>query len=211
MYLQVFDDMTQCNEQEVRRLLPLVCSQRREKALRFKFLQGQYACLKAYEMLTQCLRQETNPQKSSLTLDLSADWNGNFVYNEHGKPFFQNIKDGNRIAGLDFSISHCKNGIAVAVDTHSIGLDIESFHQAEDSLLRYTMNKEEIDSIKSAVNPSMAFTALWTRKEAVLKLEGTGIVNDLHHVLCDDKYEIKTIVNENRQYAYSVATYLKIR
>lgn len=210
MYLQVFDDMTQCTEQEVSKLLPLVSPQRRENALRFKFLQGQYACLKAYELLTRGVRQILSQNPSEKLKQLSA-WNGNFVYNEHGKPFFQNKKDGNRIAGLDFSISHCKNGIAVAVDERSIGLDIESFHQAEDSLLRYTMNKEEIDSIKSAVNPSMAFTALWTRKEAVLKLEGTGIVNDLHHVLCDDKYEIKTIVNENRQYAYSVATYLKIR
>lgn len=210
MYLQVFDDMTQCTEQEVSKLLPLVSPQRRENALRFKFLQDQYACLKAYELLTQGVRQILSQNPSEKLKQLSA-WNGNFVYNEHGKPFFQNKKDGNRIAGLDFSISHCKNGIAVALDERSIGLDIESFHQAEDSLLRYTMNKEEIDSIKSSDNPSMAFTALWTRKEAVLKLEGTGLVNDLHHVLCDDHYEIKTIVNENRQYAYSVATYLKIR
>lgn len=210
MYLQVFDDMTQCTEQEVSKLLPLVSPQRRENALRFKFLQGQYACLKAYELLTQGVRQILSQNPSEKLKQLSA-WNGNFVYNEHGKPFFQNKKDGNRIAGLDFSISHCKNGIAVALDERSIGLDIESFHHAEDSLLRYTMNKEEIDNIKSSDNPSMAFTALWTRKEAVLKLEGTGLVNDLHHVLYCDHYEIKTIVNENRQYAYSVATYLKIR
>lgn len=210
MYLQVFDDMTQCTEQEVSKLLPLVPPQRRENALRFKFLQGQYACLKAYELLTQGVRQILSQNPSEKLKQLSA-WNGNFVYNEHGKPFFQNQSDLQRIPNVDFNLSHSKNGIAVAINDQPVGIDIESFHHIDLPLIRRTMNDDEISEINRSANPSQAFIQLWTRKEAVLKLEGTGLVNDLHHVLCDDKYEIKTIVNENRQYAYSVATYLKIR
>ena len=55
MLYQIFDDMTQCSEQEVARLLPLVSAQRREQALRFTHLFGQYCCLKSYEMLQQLL------------------------------------------------------------------------------------------------------------------------------------------------------------
>ena len=45
MLYRIFDDMTQCSEQEVARLLPLVSDQRREQALRYKHTFGQYCCL----------------------------------------------------------------------------------------------------------------------------------------------------------------------
>lgn len=209
MYLQVFDDMTQCTEQEVSKLLPLVSPQRRENALRFKFLQGQYACLKAYEMLTQGVRQILSQNLSENLNQLSA-WNGNFVYNEHEKPFFQNKSDGQRIPNVDFNLSHCKNGIAVAINDQPVGVDIESFHNIDSPLIKRTMNEAEIQQINGSDNPTMVFTQLWTRKEAVLKLLGTGLVDNLHDVLndCQHKYQIDTMVDEQKQYACSVATYL---
>ena len=44
--IQIFDDMTQVTEAEVRRMLPLVNIQRRDEALRYKHLFGQFCCLK---------------------------------------------------------------------------------------------------------------------------------------------------------------------
>lgn len=207
--MQVFDDMTQCTEQEVSKLLPLVSLQRRENALRFKFLQGQYACLKAYELLTQGVRQILSQNPSEKLKQLSA-WNGNFVYNEHGKPFFQNQSDLQRIPNVDFNLSHCKNGIAVAINDQPVGVDIESFRNIDQPLIKRTMNEAEIQQINGSDNPTMVFTQLWTRKEAVLKLLGTGLVDNLHDVLneCQHKYQIETMVNEQKQYACSVATYL---
>ena len=51
--LTLFDDMSQCTDAEVERLLPLVSAQRREVALRFKFTFGRFTCLKSYVMLQQ--------------------------------------------------------------------------------------------------------------------------------------------------------------
>ena len=167
MLYQIFDDMTQCSEQEVARLLPLVSAQRREQALRYTHLFGQYCCLKSYEMLMQLL--------ASTPYNLHPT--PSFLYNEYGAP---SIKEG-----PFFSISHCKMGIAVAVSNQPIGIDIETVRPLKVDLVKKTMNPLEQEAILSAPQPDWAFTRLWTRKEAFLKMKGTGIISDLHEVLSD--------------------------
>ena len=167
MLYQIFDDMTQCSEQEVARLLPLVSAQRREQALRFTHLFGQYCCLKSYEMLMQLL--------ASTPYNLHPT--PSFLYNEYGAPSIKN--------GPYFSISHCKSGIAVAVSNQPIGIDIETVRPLKVDLVKKTMNPLEQEAILSAPQPDWAFTRLWTRKEAFLKMKGTGIISDLHEVLSD--------------------------
>ena len=167
MLYQIFDDMTQCSEQEVARLLPLVSAQRREQALRFTHLFGQYCCLKSYEMLQQLLVSAPYTLHSTPTFD----------YNEYGAPSIKN--------GPYFSISHCKSGIAVAVSNQPIGIDVEAVRPLKVDLVKKTMNPLEQEAILSASQPDWAFTRLWTRKEAFLKMKGTGIINDLHAALAD--------------------------
>ena len=166
MLYQIFDDMTQCSEQEVARLLPLVSAQRREQALRFTHLFGRYCCLKSYEMLLQLLA-------STYTLHSTPT----FLYNEYGAPSIKN--------GPYFSISHCKSGIAVAVSKQPIGIDIETVRPLKVDLVKKTMNPLEQEVIFFDTQPDWAFTRLWTRKEAFLKMKGTGIINDLHAALTD--------------------------
>ena len=167
MLYQIFDDMTQCSEQEVARLLPLVSAQRREQALRFTHLFGRYCCLKSYEMLQQLLASAPYTLHSTPTFD----------YNEYGAPSIKN--------GPYFSISHCKSGIAVAVSNQPIGIDIEVVRSLKVDLVKKTMDSLEQEAILSASQPDWAFTRLWTRKEAFLKMKGTGIINDLHTALAD--------------------------
>ena len=166
MLYQIFDDMTQCSEQEVARLLPLVSAQRREQALRFTHLFGQYCCLKSYEILLQLLA-------STYTLHSTPT----FLYNGYGAPSIKN--------GPYFSISHCKSGIAVAVSKQPIGIDIETVRPLKVDLVKKTMNPLEQEAIFFDTQPDWAFTRLWTRKEAFLKMKGTGIINDLHAALAD--------------------------
>lgn len=188
-------------------MLPLVSAQRREVALRFKFTFGRFTCLKSYVMLQQLVQEifaETEERWLPLQRRLK-EWNGNFVYNEHDKPFMQNAL-GERIEGVDFSISHCKNAIAVVLSDRPVGVDVESFRHAEEALLRRTMNPEEQADVCAAIDPAEAFTRLWTRKEAVLKLRGTGLVDNLHDVLTNiEDVQLETAVNKNRQYAYTLA------
>ena len=193
MQYRIFDDMTQCSEQEIARLLPLVSDQRREQALRYKHLFGQYCCLKSYEMLTDLLAS------TSYKLDPRPT----FIYNEHGAPSLS--------GGPYFSISHCKQGIAVAISDAPIGIDIEAIRPLSEGLVQKAMNPQEQAQIAAAANPEQEFIRLWTRKEAYVKMQGTGIISDMHKILCDmlpvnwmqvireDKGYICTIVEKNEQ------------
>ena len=176
MRVAIFDDMKQCTEQEVQRLLPLVSVQRREQALQYKHVLGQFCCLKSWLMLYEEIKEL-----------------GDFLYNEHGKPYLEN--------GPYFSISHCKEGIAVAIDDQPIGIDIEHIRHADSDLIARVMNEEErvgMDDRK--------FTRLWTQKEAIVKAEGTGIVSfeQLKGIRSQDSgFRIQTV--EKEKYIYSIA------
>ena len=169
MLYRIFDDMTQCSEQEVARLLPLVSAQRREQALSYKHTFGQYCCLQSYKMLCELLAEWSRVHQ------LPINQQPIFLYNDYGAPYIK--------GGPHFSISHCKRGIAVAVSENPIGIDIESIRSFKPELMRKTMNEDEQLRITSSAIPEVEFIRFWTQKEALLKLQGTGIISDLHHVL----------------------------
>ena len=185
--LLIFDNMSVISEEEIQQLLPMVSEERRNEALRYKHLFGQFACLKSYVMLRELLEQRglTHPFR--------------FAYNEHGKPYLKDYPE------VHFNLSHCKNGIVVVVSDQPVGIDIESYRSVSDSLLRYTMNEEEQQLILESDDPIRTFTEYWTKKEAVFKLRGTGITHDLHGLLQGDE-QVETFVHPEKQYAYSIAT-----
>ena len=185
MRFVVFDKMDECTEAEVQRMLPLVSATRREQALRYKHTFGQFCCLKSWLMLHE------------------RGWlpNEQWAYNEHGKPYIPN--------GPEFSISHCKEGIAVAADDKPIGIDIEGIRHAEEDLIRRVMNAEEQEKVHSGANEqeqARIFTRLWTQKEALVKAQGVGIASfeQLQQVLAqNDEWTIET--REEDKYIYSIA------
>lgn len=193
MQFCIFDDMTQCTEQEVARLLPLVSNQRRQQALGYKHLFGQFCCLKSYELLMQLLA----------STQYVIHYTPSFLYNEHGAPRLEQ--------GPCFSISHCKHGIAVAVSEKPIGIDIEHIRTAKPELVERTMNEQEQNEIWAAASPDIAFTRLWTQKEAVLKMQGTGIlsIDGMKNTLVAlEHVDLQTKVHIEKQYTYTLASRL---
>lgn len=191
MLVEIFDHMHLCTDAEVARMLPLVSPQRREEALRYVHTYGRFCCLRSYLMLMELVGA------ISPTLDETTPC---FEYNEFGKPFIPGRPD------IQFSISHTKNAVAVAISRYPIGLDIEQIRPQSEALIRKTMNAAEQQQIADSQTPDTTFTVLWTQKEAVLKLFGTGIVDELHNVLTDcDNISIETHVRSG--YVWSVAQY----
>lgn len=178
MQYLLFDNMDACTPADVERLMPLVSAQRREQAMRYKHVFGQWACLKSYEMLLTLLF----PSVSLATIP--EEQRPLFAYNNYGQPLLPN--------GPFFSISHCRDALAVAVDERPIGIDVESIRHADESLIRRTMNDTEQQLIFNSLSKDEAFIRLWTQKEAVLKMRGTGIVDDLASVLTADNYLLQT-------------------
>ena len=190
MKVEIFDDMSQCTEAEVQRMSSLIPAWRCEQAMRFKHTFGQYACMKSFLMLSELLKSTKNISSENIR----------FAYNEHGKPFIKSIPS----ISIFFNISHCRDAIGVVVSDTPVGLDVESIREASDSLIEKTMNTEEQNQIREAINPSEQFIVFWTRKEALLKKIGTGITDDIRDIL-NDAENIKTTINHEKQYVWSVA------
>ena len=197
-HIQIVSIPSLISSEAVQEMLPRVSEQRRAQALQYKHAFGQYACLKSYLMLQDLLRAHNGIEGDLL-----------FAYNEYGKPELD-INAMNR-GGTEskpyFSISHCKQTIAVAVADIPVGIDIETLRHPSESLIEKTMNEQEQKQIAAAESPDEMFTALWTRKEAVLKCKGTGIIDDLHSVLTPteigENYQIET-VNDRQIYSICV-------
>ena len=188
MKVLVFDHMDECTEAEVQRMLPLVSQQRREQALKYKHTFGQFCCLKSWLMLKEGIS------------GLGVSGLGDFKYNEHGKPFIEGAPY--------FSISHCKDGIAVAINDTPIGIDIESIRSVNEDLIERVMSEKEKSQItnhQSSIESARAFTRLWTQKEAIVKAQGTGIVSfeQLQKTLDNGHWTLDTF--ESEKYIYSIA------
>ncbi len=178
---------------------------RREQALAFKHDAGRRQSLLAYRLLCQGLREEygiTEPPT--------------FVYGEHGKPHIiikknekLKIKKSSsftpRPSPPFFSLSHCREAVACVIDNLPCGIDIESpDRRITESLIQYAMNDDEQALIRQSDNPQRTFLRLWTQKEAVMKLTGTGIRDAMRDVLNDTPYHIET--QETSRWIMSVAS-----
>ena len=162
-----------------------ISEQRREQALKFKHEQGQRLCVLAYQLLKKGLQQEYGITENPI-----------FEYNEHGKPSIVGHPE------ICFNLSHCKEAVVCVVSDQPVGVDVESIREYKESLVRYTMNDEEIREIESSENPAATFIRLWTMKEATMKLIGTGISNDMKTVIDTTKYKYTTV--ERQQYIYTI-------
>lgn len=185
------DHIADLSEEQTERLINSLPEWRREQALRYKQLQGRKECAIGYVELLRGLRERFNINEMPA-----------FAYKEHGKPYLKEHPD------IHFSISHCKEAVGCFVSNRPCGLDIERIRTAKPDLVRHTMSPEEAESIFSNAFPDVAFTRIWTQKEAVLKLKGTGLVDDLHSVLKPDKLqgiELQTIENPYMGYVYTIA------
>ena len=190
--LCINDHIADLSEEQTDRLIASLPQWRREVALRYKHLQGRRESAVGYIELMRGLR-----------LCFGINDTSAFAYNEHGKPYLKAHPD------IHFSISHCREAVGCLVGDHPCGFDVEHIRKAKPDLVRHTMSPKEAETIFSDPFPDIAFTRLWTQKEAVLKLKGTGIVDDLHSVLEPDKLqgiELQTVENLYRGYIYSIAT-----
>jgi 4'-phosphopantetheinyl transferase len=98
--------------------------------------------------------------------------------------FHQSANRKPSLPGINFNTSHTSNFAVIALSESPIGIDIEKVHpdfQFSD-LLNQCFSPEEITYVNSSSDVPMIFFTLWTRKEALLKATGEGIVDNLQQV-----------------------------
>jgi len=96
-----------------------------------------------------------------------------------GKPFFADIPD------LHFSLSHTEAEVALAFSRSPVGFDMEKSGRRSDFLAvaKRFFTADEVTALEAGgASIGTGFLELWTAKEAVLKLEGTGISGGLERV-----------------------------
>ena len=100
---------------------------------------------------------------------------------ENGKPYFLNYEN------IHFSISHCKEYIAVALCDRPVGIDIQKIGNFPKKVAERICSENEFEMLLHAQNPESLFAKLWTKKEAALKMKGLGLFGG----------EIRTILNHH--------------
>ncbi|MCQ2117369.1 MAG: 4'-phosphopantetheinyl transferase superfamily protein [Bacteroidales bacterium] len=177
---------------ELKNLLPLLPQWRLQKALSYRQDIDRFLCAKSFLMIEDMLREKFGLSHCP-----------EFSYDSHGKPYFLNYP------GIFFNISHCHRGIACAVLDKPVGVDIEEI-QFDEDLAKVIFNQKELEAVRSADEPAVKFTDLWTRKESFLKLTGEGLRDNLKDVLSGaDKATISTGINRSVGYIHSVAIWEK--
>ena len=194
MMLQIFNHPEKVSEWELEQDLAELPLWRRKKAMSFHFLIDRVLCAKAFLLLKRGVAKEY-----VITEQL------NFDYINNGKPVLRNNP------AINFNLSHCHRGVICAISSKPVGCDIEEIETSLDlDLAHHCFNEQECRIITESEKPCVEFTKLWTVKEAVLKLTGDGINDDLPSLLTADlldKLDIKTVVCENYGYVYSVCRY----
>ena len=168
-------------------------------------------------MLHKHIREYRNPerQRTSLAawslLERTLRENGlydtenfgrNFVdFEPAGKPYFSGRSD------LFISISHAGKLAAVAVSDEPIGMDLEMVRDNyTDSMIRRCLSDAEMARFE--FRPEIRneeFTRIWCKKEAITKLEGTGLVRVISGI---DTLSEKISFEERRIYYDGVQYYL---
>lgn len=157
----------QTDDGELSSILARMPLWRREKALAFAHRQGRLECALTYMELCRGLREE-----------YGIDEMPEFGYRQHGKPYLL------RYPHIHFSLSHCRQAVGCLLSDSPCGLDMECEERhCTPSLVRYTMNDEEVRLIEESPCPEKTFLRLWTRKEAFLKMQGTGLTDELKDIL----------------------------
>jgi 4'-phosphopantetheinyl transferase len=113
------------------------------------------------------------------------------------------------IEGIEFNSTHSEDLILIAVNSSAIGIDLEFINPDFDfgALIPSCFNREEQVFISSPTK----FYTLWTRKEAILKASGEGLIEKMQDFSCLNNdvlrqnvcYEIKTF--SMHQYIFSMA------
>lgn len=190
--VSLFENPSAVTGEELNRDLLLLPAWRREKVLSYRFLIDRVLCAKAYLLLTEALR-------SSYGIDCSPA----FDYGRNGKPLLRDYPE------IHFNLSHCRRGVLCVVADEPVGCDIEEIGDSIDpDLCKACHSESEIAAILSSEDPCAAFTALWTRKEAFLKLTGEGVSNRMPSLFPGDALSgirFETVVRRDRGFVYSIS------
>lgn len=180
--------------------LPLLDAEEQERAARFRFAHDRERFVIAHGVLRSLLGRYLDMPPALLTIARGV----------YGKPIIHDTD-------LRFNLSDTKDALLIAFTKgQEIGADIETMARHVDhvAVSEHYFTPDEIRSIHLAETTGTGktrFLELWTRKEAILKASGVGIMDDLRVLSVGDAYNSMKITHEafvrDAAPAYHVATW----
>ena len=177
MKLYLFDDIDGFDYRLHLNELP---DERRERAMRYRQELDRKLCVAAYLLLRKALKA-----------DYGIDEAVRFAFNEYGKPYLADYPH------IFFSLSHCRHGVACAVSDCEVGADIQDIRSFSNDVALRVFCKSELERLNASADKEREFARLWSRKEAYLKMLGTGISDDMKKIDATLHKEISTVDYES--------------
>ena len=172
-----------------------VSAQRAAYALRYRQERDRKLSLAVYLLLLEVLEKEYGINELP-----------EFDFEYHGKPKIKGHSE------IHFNLSHCLRAALCVIDNQPVGCDVESVPDELDmDVCRHCFNEEEIAGIVDSAQPTLAFTTLWTKKEAFLKLTGEGLTDNLPSLLTTpqaEKVAFETHIATDNSYVYSICRWI---
>lgn len=178
-------------QEELEQDLLLLPQWRLTEVMKYRQMIDRVLATKAYLLLCKGLRELYGITESPV-----------FSYLAHGKPVLRDYPN------IHFNLSHCHKGVLCVLSDRPVGCDIEEIPSCIDfDLYSYCFSEDENKIIHSDETPTIAFTKLWTQKEALLKLTGDGLNDHLKTVLSTEvsrTVEFSTVVQSEYGFIYTI-------
>ena len=123
--------------------------------------------MKLYAMNTYPGENPSHRVRDLLCKVLDLDTLPELCINAQGKPYLPE--------GPQFSLSHTRGAVAVAIGKSSVGVDVEHIRPLREDLPRRVLSREEYAWFQSRGQRPEDFFTLWTLKESYYKYLGTGL------------------------------------
>lgn len=124
-----------------------------------------------------CLQSGNEKLNTAATLKTLLPSGFEIVVSNNGKPYSS--------CGIEFNSSSTENASVLIVSkTNPVGIDVECIKKSADAglIAKDYFSKNEIDILeKNFFNPE-SFLTFWTRREAFLKMVGTGLIDEMKHL-----------------------------
>ena len=123
-----------------------------------------------------------------------------FDFGQHCKPFLSGQ------SGIHFNLSHCCNSCSCIVSDSETATDISDIRHISLRTAKYFCSSDELDHASVLEDPTDELVRLWTRKECLSKLDGSGLYTDIKTLTKDKMGNICTLRTNNYYCSYYSTT-----
>ena len=173
---------------DIKKYLDYVSEERKKKILRYKPESSRIESLLAALLVRYAIRKDLSLTNDAITI----------FHNEYGKPYLTGYPD------YHFSVSHSGRFIAFVSDNAPIGIDIQNMEQLKKPISGHFFTENENSYISS--NGLQGFYEVWTRKEAYVKMLGTGFSTPISSFDVFDDLEASFNTQVNEAYMITVCS-----